>query len=216
MVVNQAHVLLTKSFYKAYPLAVRTQPLSSDISPYSTITSRILATTYTVNDSNNNNNKMQDNNNNTNNTPQSHNHLQEYLNNVKSGISLKDGTIDLELTTIVAVQPDRANGLPWFGKVICFIGTSKLELLWLHKTTTNNTKFYYLDSSTDIIHKDSVICNRVEFEPVYGYDQLLWKLLTPLSFIQALNTNVDDMPVIAAPFAKLQVTKKNQWLILQA
>jgi hypothetical protein len=110
----------------------------------------------------------------------------------------------LQVNTMVAAQPDRKNGLPWFGKVIRLIGTEEVEILWLHKSS-NMSKYYYLDDVTSTVHREAIICNGVEFEPVFG-DRLLWKLLTPLSFIQALNQ--DDPPNLAPPLATTTFVQK--------
>jgi hypothetical protein len=79
----------------------------------------------------------------------------------------KDSTEDLKLNSMVAVQPKCANGFSWFGKIIRFVESDYVELLWLHKST-NITKFFYLNDTPDIVHTESIICNGVEFKPVYG------------------------------------------------
>jgi hypothetical protein len=84
-----------------------------------------------------------------------------------------------------------------------------VELLWLHKST-NITKFFYLNDTPDIVHTESIICNGVEFKPVYGNKQLLWKLLTPVPFIQALNFDPSKMPILAAPFTSQKPKPKSK------
>jgi hypothetical protein len=84
-----------------------------------------------------------------------------------------------------------------------------VELLWLHKST-NITKFFYLNDTPDIVHTESIICNGVEFEPVYSNKQLLWKLLTPVPFIQALNSDPSKMPTLAAPFTSQKPKPKSK------
>jgi hypothetical protein len=121
------------------------------------------------------------------------------LDNIISGTCLKDSIQDITVHSIVAVQPQQVNGLLWFGKIICFVESDHLELLWLHKST-NISKFFYLNDTPDIVYLESIICNGVEFEPVYRNQQLLWKLLTPIPFIQALNSNSSKMPTLAAFF----------------
>ena len=67
-----------------------------------------------------------------------------------------------------------------------------------------------MDDTVDPVDKEAVICNGVEFEPVYGDTQLLWKLLTPLPFIQALNANPEDAPSIIQPFSNIKSTLKKK------
>lgn len=122
---------------------------------------------------------------------------------------LKDGVIDLRRNSIVAVQPSRANGIPWFGKVLQLIGNDQVEVLWLHKSS-NNAKLFFLNDTPNIISNDTIICNGVDMEPIYGYDKLLWKLLTPTAFIQALNADPDKMPTLAPPMSQLQAKQKKQ------
>jgi hypothetical protein len=110
------------------------------------------------------------------------------------------------VNTIVAAQPDRKNALPWFGKVVQLIGTDQVEILWLHKSN-NMAKYYYLDDKTSTVHREAIICNGVEFEPVFRA-QLLWKLLTPLSFIQELNQV--QPPNLAHPLATTTFVQKAQ------
>jgi hypothetical protein len=110
------------------------------------------------------------------------------------------------VNTIVAAQPERKNGLPWFGRVVRLIETEQVEILWLHKSNTMS-KYYYLDDETSTVHREAIICNGVEFEPVFGDGgRLLWKLLTPIPFIQALNQ--DNPPNLAPPLATTKFVQK--------
>jgi hypothetical protein len=61
--------------------------------------------------------------------------------------------------------------------------------MWFYrKDSVASSKYYFLDDKLDNISMDSVICNGVEFEPLFK-DRLLWRLLTPILFIKALNSN---------------------------
>ena len=55
---------------------------------------------------------------------------------------------------------------------------------------------FYIAEDTDEVPPGSIICNGVEFEVVIKH-KMLWKLLTPMAYIQALNT--DNPPVILPP-----------------
>jgi hypothetical protein len=98
----------------------------------------------------------------------------------------------MQVGTIVAVQPDRRNGIPWFGKVTAS-KNEHVEVIWLHKLKSNS-KYFYLSKTTDTISKETIICHGIDFEPCFK-DGLLWRLLTPLSFIQALNPKDDTTPI---------------------
>ncbi len=82
---------------------------------------------------------------------------------------------------------------------------SSLKVLWLHKENTTN--YFYLDDSTAIIHQDTVICNGVEMEPLYG-TRLLWHLRTPLPYIQAMNS--DNIPPLLPPLTTTTLLKQKQ------
>jgi hypothetical protein len=45
---------------------------------------------------------------------------------------------------------------------------------------------------------------------VYGNQQLLWKLLTPIPFIQALNSDPSKMPTLAALFTTQKPRPKSK------
>jgi hypothetical protein len=86
----------------------------------------------------------------------------------------------MQVGTIVAVQPDCKNGIPWFRKVTT-IKNKHVEVIWLHKSKSNS-KYFYLSKTTDKISKETIICHGIDFEPCFE-DGLLWHLLTPLPFI---------------------------------
>jgi hypothetical protein len=102
------------------------------------------------------------------------------------------------------VQPDRKNGIPWFGKVTT-IKNEHVEVIWLHKSKSNS-KYFYLSKITDKIAKETIICHGIDFEPCFE-DGLLWCLLTPLPFIQALNPKDDTTPIptILSPLAHVNL-----------
>lgn len=188
--VNQvlAHQALLTSLHTSYPLTKRTKPLLNNSNQRQTTTNKILPTSYIANNSGNeSSNRI---------NKKTYNHLQDYLVYIQSGACLRDGINGIQLGTLVAVQPVRKNGLPWFGKVTKFVDEEQFELLWLHKEAA--TRFYYLDDSVDVIHKDTIICNGIEFEPVFG-EKLVWRLLTPLPFIQAMNQDEENIPKLTNP-----------------
>jgi hypothetical protein len=190
-----------QSLYKTYPLL---KSNTNNNQQRQLLNNKIISTSY-----NNDSYSDSDNNNNTNNhTNKEHNnakynHIQDYLNNIKNNTTLRDGVESLEVGKIVAAQSDRANGLPWFGKVQSIVDGQTVEILWLHK---ENAKYYYLDDTTSEVHNDAIICNGVEFEPVFK-TKLMWKLITPLSLIQALNS--DNLPILSSPLQLTsQITQK--------
>ncbi len=174
--------------YLSYPLTKRNGITITSTLPPSTVINSIIATTYDPTSSN-----------------VQYLHLQQHYNYINSGHCLNDGVANIVIGCIVAVASNCKNGLPWFRKVIkLYQQTSELEVLWLHKE--NNTSFYkYLNDTTAIIHFETIICNRVEFESIHG-TQLLWHLRTPLSFIQALNN--DTTPSLHLPLSSSTTLKK--------
>lgn len=175
-----AHVASLSSFYKAYPLAKR--PDSIDIPTNSRVvhlSNKVLPTVHQ-------NEPPLD--------PSRYHHLQDYLNNVKRGDTLRDGVEGIQVGTIAAIQGERVNGQPWFGKVTKVM-EKDLEVVWMYK---KRTKYYYQSNSPTVVSKEAVICNGVEFEPSYG-NGLQWRLLTPLPFIQSMNS--EEVPTLEPPIA---------------
>ena len=60
-----------------------------------------------------------------------------------------------------------------------------MQVKWLHRHE-QSSKYFYQDDTIDVIHKETIICNGIDLQPVFG-EKLMWKLLTLLLFIQALN-----------------------------
>ena len=50
---------------------------------------------------------------------------------------------------------------------------------------SSSLEFYYLQEETQLVSMDTIICNGVEFEPVFD-QKLVWRLLTPVPYIQEL------------------------------
>jgi hypothetical protein len=71
----------------------------------------------------------------------------------------------MQVDTIVAVQPDRKNGILWFEKVTA-IKNKYVEVIWLHKSKSNS-KYFYLSKTTDTISKEIIICHGIDFEPCF-------------------------------------------------
>jgi hypothetical protein len=110
----------------------------------------------------------------------------------------------MQVNTIVAVQPDRRNEIPWFGKVTA-IKNEHVEVIWLYKSKSNS-KYFYLSKTIDTISKETIICHGIDFESCFK-DGLLWCLLTSLLFIQALNPKDDTIPIptILSPLAHVNL-----------
>lgn len=184
-----------ESFYNSYPLTKRLHPLPSSANnlPMQTLNTNIMATTSIISSITNNQNTV------------NHTHLQEHLDGIKRGDRLRDGVDGLQIGSIIAVQPSRSNSLPWFAKVIQQLNATKLSIMWLNDAKGTHTQYYYLEDDLDTVSTDAVICNGVEFEPVFG-ERLLWRLLTPIAFITAMNN--DNIPTIQAPLMVHQEISK--------
>ena len=114
--------------------------------------------------------------------------LQVHKNYIESGCKLYDGVENLRKNVVVAVAPPRANGTPWFGRVIDFNEQmQEIQVRWMDKLQ-NKTTYFYLTEKEGTIHFETVICNGIQFEPLLQ-DTLTWKLLTPLAFIQSMNNS---------------------------
>ena len=155
-----SYLFLLKSLHFTYLLTKRTDEIIVDTFNY-VLTDRILPTSYINNSSSNNSSSNLA----TTNTPD--NSLQDYLKFIKRGGTLNDGIQGMDVDCIVAVQPERINAHPWFGKVVKIDSTLKqVHLKWLHRHESSTTYFYMKDS-LDVVHVDTIICNGVDFEPVF-------------------------------------------------
>jgi hypothetical protein len=70
-----------------------------------------------------------------------------------------------------------------------------------------SSKYYFLNDKLDNVNMNSVICNGVEFEPLFEA-RLLWILLTLILFIKALNS--DDSLSIEKATSSLSFQTKKQ------
>lgn len=66
------------------------------------------------------------------NSNENQNHIQKHLEYIKSGGRLHDGTSNIRIRAICAIQPDRKNGLPWFGRVVSY-SKQNMRVKWLWK-----------------------------------------------------------------------------------
>jgi hypothetical protein len=66
--------------------------------------------------------------------------------------------------------------------------------MWKLSGFTNQKATNNLSKTTDTISKETIICYGIDFEPCFE-NSLLWRLLTPLPFIQALNPKDDTTPI---------------------
>ena len=186
----QAHATLMRSFYIAYPLAKRTDaPLHTSLR-VPVLPNRVLPISW------NEGEKKSD-------VGNVH-HLQQYLDYLVSGRRLKDGTEDMQIGTIVAVQPHHKRGIPWFGKVMKILEKEQqIQLVWFER---KNNSCYYYRNELEMTSMDAIICNEVEFEPCFENEGLLWRLLTPIQFIKAMNS--DTIPTLSSPLSKSAPVKK--------
>lgn len=114
--------------------------------------------------------------------------LEAYIAYVKNGSKLNDGVHNLKKDVVVAVSPERKNGIPWFGRVLAIDNEKKeVNVRWMDRLQSKTIYFYLTDNSASI-HYETIICNGVQMEPMLG-DKLMWKLVTPLPFIQSMNTD---------------------------
>lgn len=187
-VAEERHQYLLQSLHLAYPYLKRSltnkhtlepQLLSTNVLPLHSLESTTNQSSKTI-------------------------HLVQHFANLTSRKSLNDGVSNLELGTIVALQPSRSNALPWFAKALSWYNASTLTVMWMDSVNSTHSLYHFMDSEEQV-SIDAVICNGVEFEPVFG-DTLLWRILTPISFIQALNS--EDMPKLSpALVGKITPTK---------
>lgn len=207
------------SLHAAYPYTQRSQTSPSLNSTTLTITTtnNILPTSYndyeedSDNDDDNNNTAKNNNNDydsSDDNETRSTNypHLQEYLAYINSGARLNDGTTNMQVGTVVATAPQRKGGLPWFGKVMRLVDATHIQLLWFYQIKKSNN-YFYQDDVLDTVHHEAIICNGVEFAPKFG-DRLIWKLLTPIPFIRAMDS--DTVPFLHPPLTTIRpITKRH-------
>ena len=89
------------------------------------------------------------------------------------------------MNSILAVQPEKSNMLPWFSRVVDIDENDKeVTVRWFHKKS--DTTYFYMDDGVATVPFGAIICNGIDFEPVYS-SVLYWRLLTPMSFIRQLN-----------------------------
>ena len=126
--------------------------------------------------------------------------LEAYIAYINNGSVLNDGVHNIKRDVIVAEAPEKKNGLPWFGRVInVYDQQHELRVRWMDRQQSK-TIYFFLTDEEAIVHFETVICNGVQMEPLLG-DKLMWKLITPLSFLQSMNT--DSPPEIQQNSTKL-------------
>ena len=133
--------------------------------------------------------------------------LESYIKYIQGGSRLFDGVQNIRTNVVVAIAPKRKNGLPWFGRVTDVDKDNQnLTVRWMDRLQ-NKTVYFYLTNNTSEVHYETVICNGVDFEPILG-EKLMWKLVTPLSFIQ--NLNADILPELLQPDTVVATYQKKQ------
>lgn len=135
--------------------------------------------------------------------------LAAYLSYIRNGSKLYDGVTNPQVGSIAAVAPRRKNGVPWFGRILSVDHEEqKISLRWLDRVE-NKTIYFYLSDSEEIVHFETVICTGVDFEPIVG-SKMMWKLVTPLCFIQAMNQ--DEPPQLIQQNLKVRApTPRNKY-----
>ena len=173
------HKFRLVSLHNTYPATKRSQE-NSILTVLSHLSRRIISTQFS---SSSNENSQSGTHCNT--------ELQSYLRYIQCGDKLSDGIIGMQPDAVIAVQPTRSNFLPWFARVVQVnLAQHEVQVKWLHRHE-QSSKYFYQDDTIDVIHEETIICNGIDLQPVFG-EKLMWKLLTPLLFIQALN---QDQPV---------------------
>ena len=164
------HQQFIASLHATYPLTKRVTTLNnSNNTPQSNLAYKILPT----NNDEDVNGTNQD--------------IQKHLDYMLSENRLCDGIENISINSIIAVAPTRKNGIPWFARVVQILeGGEEFLVKWFDLDPDGSSKYCLLTESEDTVHADAIICNGVEFAPFFG-EKLLWKLLTPLHFIQQLN-----------------------------
>ena len=178
---SETHSIAIASLHTSYPLTKHSTETAGGEDSWD-LTINIVPTSYPTEDDINNTDKAEAENNGFNNS------LQAHLRFVKRGGKLNDGVIGVQADCVVAIQPERANAQPWFAKVVKVDESNNmLHINYMHRHK-NSTMYFYIQEAEDTTHYDTIICNRIDFEPVFK-EKLMWKLLTSLPFIQALNSN---------------------------
>jgi hypothetical protein len=114
--------------------------------------------------------------------------LEAYIAYVNSGSVLNDGVLNLKKNVVVAVAPERKNGIPWFGRVLDIDeDNQEVKVCWMDRLQSK-TVYFYLTDNEATVHYDTIICNGVQMEPLLE-EKLMWKLVTPLPFIQSMNSD---------------------------
>lgn len=136
--------------------------------------------------------------------------MQEYLAHMISGAHLYDGVENITINSIIATPPRQNAKLPWFGKVVA-IRESEVDVLWFQKLKGN--KYFYLNDTCDPVSFNAIICNGIEFTPIFG-DKLVWKLMTPLPFINAMQQEI--IPTIEPPCTTPTIVRKKDRIDLSS
>ena len=109
-------------------------------------------------------------------------HLQAHLRNMANGTTLQDLDTDIQLDMIIAVSPGR-NRVPWLARVISQ-QLDMVECKWLHSV---GKMYVYKPDVCDWISRSAVICSGVTMEPIMKENIMMWKLITPMEIIKAMN-----------------------------
>lgn len=133
--------------------------------------------------------------------------LTAYIAYINNSSVLNDGVQDLKTNVVVAVAPERKNGNPWFSCVLeIHEEEEQVTVRWMDRQK-NKTVYFYLTGKVGRIHFETIICNGVQMEPMLA-ETLMWKLVTPLPFIQSMNT--DSPPTLQQNSSTIKPYKKRK------
>jgi hypothetical protein len=91
------------------------------------------------------------------------------------------------------------------------IQESEVDVLWFQKLKGN--KYFYLNDTCDSVSFNAIICNGIEFTPIFG-DKLVCKLMTPLSFINTMQQKI--IPTIEPPCTTPTIVHKKDCIDLSS
>ena len=78
--------------------------------------------------------------------------------------------------------------MKWMVCKLKHVDPTKLSIMWLNDAKNTHIQYYYLENELNTISTETIICNGVEFEFVFG-EKLLWRLLTPIAFITTITND---------------------------
>lgn len=127
---------------------------------------------------------------------------------MQHGITLQDLDSNLEVDAIAAVTPG-SKRIPWLGRIVEInLDDNLVCFKWLH---SEGKRYVYKDDDTDWVDRSSVICTGVILEPIVQMNKVLWKLVTPMEVIRAMNKEKLEL-IHEYEFVYSEI-RKNPWNI---